>query len=717
MPKDTEAQFFDLLRSIGALFSGVASVAGAGMDYAAHKTRESIHDDLERKGIRRLGAHYDTDELFARNAALARAAGFPDLEGFMEAFYERLGTVAAERDIPEPVYSARAAAMTAVGRLYEAEGLGSPLPKPLTDDTIELARYRDRLLARMHKTAHPETLSLINLTLADVVEAYIKTLPPLAIDTSEGDESEDPGGPSVPLADVLPNLGTAVYQVILPFYRSDVIKLGLFSDLRTQIEANQAEAAKHSKAKDLDPESYDGDDVVDAFLMGTPLRDLFRISVPFALPSEQRFSGHWIIAPPGRGKTNLLHAMVLDDLKQNSSIVLMDSKGDLIEPLKKLAAVKDRLVLIEPDPDFPLALNPLDIPKTNVAHTVSLLEYVFSALLEAKMTALQQTLFRSVLPALVQVIPNPTLETFREIITSGVGQYEQYIRKLPTSQQEFFFDKETGFLSRTYTDTRNQLIWRLQFLMTNPIIRQMFGAMKTKFDIAREMDAGKIILINNSKAVLGDEGSEFFGRFFIALILAAAQQRAGRRSDQKLPCFVYIDECHNVIRRDEKIPTILDECRSQKIGLILAHQRTAQLDAKVLDAVANCAIRFANSDDEAKFLADKLRTTSEFLRSLPRGTFAAFVRDLTPQALALKIPYVDVSRLPKMTEREQLAIRLRMREQFSFSPGANDASPEDSPSTSGASSPKAASPVQSQSRTRDAGDLSEADQKEAGREW
>ena len=33
----------------------------------------------------------------------------------------------------------------------------------------------------------------------------------------------------------------------------------------------------------------------------------------------------------------------------------------------------------------------------------------------------------------------------------------------------------------------------------------------------------------------------------------------------------------------------------------------------------------ANSDDEAKFLADKLRMSVDTLRSLPRGTFGAFV--------------------------------------------------------------------------------------------
>jgi hypothetical protein len=296
--------------------------------------------------------------------------------------------------------------------------------------------------------------------------------------------------------------------------------------------------------------------------------------------------------------------MFLNDLQRDASIIVLDSKGDLIGPIKELAAVKERLVLIEPNPNFPLALNPLDIPRANINHVISLLEYIFSALLDAKMTSLQMTLFRTVLPAIVQTIPNATLQTFNEIITNGVARYEQQFAALPENERAFFYDKETGFLSKTYVDTRNQLIWRLRFLMTNPVIKQMFSAPKTKLDIGKEMDAGKVILIDNSKQRLGDEGAEFFGRFFIALVLAAAEQRADRPRHEKLPCFFYIDECHNVIKRDEKIATIIDECRSQNIGMILAHQRTTQIISEnVLDALTPsryvCGIRSRSAFEES----------------------------------------------------------------------------------------------------------------------
>ena len=41
--------------------------------------------------------------------------------------------------------------------------------------------------------------------------------------------------------------------------------------------------------------------------------------------------------------------------------------------------------------------------------------------------------------------------------------------------------------------------------------------------MAEAMDSGKIIIIDANKGMLGDEGSEFYQRFFLALILGAAQ--------------------------------------------------------------------------------------------------------------------------------------------------------------------------------------------------
>jgi len=334
--------------------------------------------------------------------------------------------------------------------------------------------------------------------------------------------------------------------------------------------------------------------------------------------------------------------MVLDDLQRpNTSIILMDSKGDLIDEISTLGAIQDRLVLIDPDPQHPVAINPLDIAAVNITQSVDLPEYLFGPLLEFKMTAMQTTLFRSVLRALVMEFPEPTLEAFRDLLANGWEKYRAHIDRLPPDLKDFFYN---DLSEKNYADRRREVLQRLRLLLDNDTMRAMLTATRTSFRIGEAMDSGKVVIINNSKAKLGDQGSEFFGRFFIAQTLAAAQQRSGRPRSTKTPVFFYIDECQNVIARDEKIPTILDECRSQNIGLIMAHQRTVQITSpNVLSALSNCAIRFANSDEEAAYLAPRLRTSASALQSLQRGQFAAFVRDMTKEAVAITVHMVDFS--------------------------------------------------------------------------
>lgn len=480
---------------------------------------------------------------------------------------------------------------------------------------------------------------------------------------------------SIPLYAAIPNFAQLVEDVIHAFLRTKHFEANIFVALNERLYENLCSISGVSPQQELQkPLIYPTaaamapERLLDSYFCNTPLHALFSAPHPFTLPEETRYSGHWIIAPPGRGKTTLLHAMVLDDLATDASVILMDSKGDLIEPFRNLKAIADRLIIVDADPENPIAINPLDIPKQDVSLAVSHLEYVFSSLLESKMTPLQTVLFRSILRALITAFPNPTLETFRDILTNGIEGYAGYVRKLPQDLQDFFFKE---FNTKVYADRRKEITWRLRLLLENDTMRAMMLALRTRFNIAEAMDAGKVIIINNSKARLGDQGAEFFGRFFIAQVLAAAQQRSGRNVAQKKPVYFYIDECQNVISKDERIPTILDECRSQKVALILAHQRTEQITSQnVLSALSNCAIRFANSDDEARFLSSKLRCAPELLQNLKRGQFAAFVRDLTPSAIVLDVPRVDFSDFEQLTPEESAALAAKMREHYGVPPSA-----------------------------------------------
>src|SRR5262249_44778672 len=161
--------------------------------------------------------------------------------------------------------------------------------------------------------------------------------------------------------------------------------------------------------------------------------------------------------------------------------------------------------------------------------------------------------FRNVVPAIIEAIEKPTLDTFKQVLVKGLPN----LHKVNPHSREFFENRESGFYSKTYESTRKEIVWRLDYLLSNATLRSMFSAAHTKLDMGKEMDTGSVIVIDNSKAILGDEGAEFFGRFFIALIARAAQQRAGKPPSSKKACYVYIDECQSVIAKDTRIPILL----------------------------------------------------------------------------------------------------------------------------------------------------------------
>ena len=660
----SEEAFLEILKAIGYFFAVILTAIGFVVETLVSAARGLIAENKKAAETRALEAHYETNEVFQANVALSAAAGYPKLEDFMEGLYARFCQDIEDNKTRFPHYEIRAALITAAGNLYQAEGLHRPPEQPPANaDKIQQAIYRDKMLARAKKAGNPDTIKAIDQLLRESIEGFIRHLPDTAIDLAEDDDGT-PAAASIALLSALPDIGAALDDLVLPLFAPKAIELDLFSDTRARIQA-KGDALGIAK-----PSDYKGTDPVNDIVGGTVLAPIFAARFPFSLPTEQRYAGHWIIAPPGRGKTTLLHSLVVGDLAKDASVVLMDSKGDLIEPIKNLQSLKDRLVLIEPSPETAFALNPLDVSHASIVQVVSLIEYIMAGLLDAKFTALQSTLFRNVVPAIIEAIPSPTLDDFKQVMVKGLPALD----KVNPHARDFFENRDTGFYSKTYESTRKEVVWRLDYLLSNPTLRSMFSATHTKLDFGKQMDAGRVIIINNSKAILGDEGAEFFGRFFVALIARAAQQRAGKPPATKKPCYVYIDECQSVIAKDTRIPILLDECRSQKIALILAHQRTAQLTAPVLDAVANCAIRMANSDDEAKFLSDKLRMSADMLRSLPRGTFGTFVRDLTPAGIQLQVAKIDLDALLKMTDEETAAVRERMRA-FSSAPPENKTEP------------------------------------------
>ena len=544
------------------------------------------------------------------------------------------------------------------------EGLSPDIPPmPALCNTIEGARYRD-MLARLGQARNDRVMVMAALdVISDSLATVAQAVPPI-----EGDVLVD-------VTQFVHPLGQAVQNVIAPFFADS--DYNHFKRLRERIDAN---LSRTHRTQPISPSEYKGDDVVGTYLAGTHLKSLFQLRTPFNIPEASRFEHMHIVAGSGHGKTQTLQYFLARDLEDvargDKSVVVIDSQSDLINTILKAKTLPpEQIVLIDPeDIAFPVSLNLFSVGQDRLLNygdlererltnsIIELYDFVLGSLLSAGMTSKQSVVFRYV-TRLMFHIPDATIHTLRDLMEpGGTDKYQEHIAKLEGTPRRFF---ETEFNSKEFTNTKTQVLRRLYGVLENRTFERMFTNPQSKFDMFTELNAGKLILINTSKSLLKEQGSQIFGRFFIALITQAAQERATLRDYDRLPAMIYVDEAHEYF--DQNIGIILSQARKYKVGMIMAHQFLGQLNSGLQEAFeANTSIKMAGgvSARDARALAGQMSAEADIIKNQPKGTYATYIRGLTERAVPISIPFFVLENLPKANTKEIYAVREHSRKSY-----------------------------------------------------
>jgi hypothetical protein len=113
--------------------------------------------------------------------------------------------------------------------------------------------------------------------------------------------------------------------------------------------------------------------------------------------------------------------------------------------------------------------------------------------------------------------------------------------------------------------------------VTNGMMRNIIGQSKSAFDITDIMSNQKILLMNLSKGETGEVNSKLLGLITVAKLQMSAMRRQKLAKEARKDFFLYIDEFQNYVT--DSIESILSEARKYRLGLIIAHQYLAQLEA------------------------------------------------------------------------------------------------------------------------------------------
>jgi len=167
-----------------------------------------------------------------------------------------------------------------------------------------------------------------------------------------------------------------------------------------------------------------------------------------------------------------------------------------------------------------------------------------------------------------------------------------------------------------------------QFI-SNPLIRNIIGQTKSKIDMRKVMDEGKILIANLSKGKIGEDNSRLLGALLITKLQLAAMSRVDIPEEKRRDFFLYVDEFQNFAT--EAFVNILSEARKYRLSLVLANQYIAQLEemtplgksTRVRDAIfgnVGTIIVFRVGAEDAEFLVKEFQPefTAEDLINLEK---------------------------------------------------------------------------------------------------
>ena len=484
-----------------------------------------------------------------------------------------------------------------IGRtLFENEGMMPPFSPPPNANSIEGGRYRDEVNAYIAANYDKERNERFVETLIEILETL---------------DQQPEGGLFRATRQRSPD---EIEALIILFF----VEYDFFRKLRSALDKNL------NKQNGIYPTEYTGSNCAWDYLKDTPLLALETVVTQADWHNPENHT--LVLAGSGAGKTTLFKQLIAHLLADDVCVIVMDSQSQVIEELAAIDLPPYDVAWITPD--HPLALNPFFATPEDVAddtfinNAVSDLEFVIDKLIDAPMTPRQRTLFFHA-TNLVLTMPEGTIQTMMDVLKNPLD-FEEQINAMDETTQRFFFEemKGEGKKPSPYESTKTELRYRLDALLRNPTLRRALSATENTFDVAREMDDRKLILIDTSIARLADQ-SATFGRFMIAQTLKACYQRVKSRNTDR-PVVFFIDEAHEYF--DDKLETMLLQARKANVGLVVATQDMARASragiADTLTGSTTTKIVSRIVTGDARRLAPAMKTSHQELLDLPEHTFA-----------------------------------------------------------------------------------------------
>ncbi|MGI9567803.1 MAG: TraM recognition domain-containing protein [Nitrosopumilus sp.] len=334
-----------------------------------------------------------------------------------------------------------------------------------------------------------------------------------------------------------------------------------------------------------------------------------------AVISPIDFSRHiYAVGGTGSGKTSLIREIAkhLEESNRNetfpNSFIYLDPKGDdslkFIQQCNEESINNGTVHFLDPiKTNF--SINPLELPKYSQdqrEETVSRYVGYFMEIVKEwygqQQTFVQmERIFRVLLFYMYLKNDAPTFLDMYDIIINLQEEQEKFLQimfkalGMPGDDLKQALTSIAGLRPESFTPLLN----RVEQFATDPILKKVFCVRHGTVKFEDLIKPNNLTVVRISPLDLAHHIQPLAIQAFIIKLWFTIQERAARIDDEdkRNPVILALDE-FQIVSKLQVLPMILSQARSYKLGLLLAHQTTAQIDDTLLEEITgNCGTQLA----------------------------------------------------------------------------------------------------------------------------
>lgn len=332
---------------------------------------------------------------------------------------------------------------------------------------------------------------------------------------------------------------------------------------------------------------------------------------PVTLPDSVRDRHVYIVGKSGMGKSTLITNAVIANMKAGEGVCVIDPHGDLVatgsQPLLDYVPeerIRDTIYFNAADKEYPLALNMLSAGKDE---ELSLLADNLLVMFRRQSDGWgprMEDILRATLQTLMHTPGSSFLDIKRLLHNEAFRQ--SIVRRLNHPMLKEFWEED---FSTNYNrkEAVAPIISRVNKFLYLPQLYAMLSSPDSKLDFYDIIQSKKILLVNLSSGIIGEDNAQLLGSIIVSMLQMAAMRRGSLPPAQRHHFYLYVDEFQNFTTA--AFEKILSEARKYKLCLTLAHQYISQLSETQRDAIfgnVGTMIMFSCGDRDASALRYQL---------------------------------------------------------------------------------------------------------------